>query len=142
MALVFCLFSHSHSHPHYRFENCVPRRAPRRPYFLRSFMRVSRVRKPESRSFLIMPVAGSAGGVAGTARRLPGIERLAVGARSGSDGCFDGIAFAFSRAFFSSRYALMTVVLSKTVPLLLVGRAEHRLDRAGQALATPPRPAR
>ena len=36
------------SSPHYlrtyRFENCTPRRAPRRPYFLRSFMRESRVR--------------------------------------------------------------------------------------------------
>lgn len=27
----------------YRFENCVPLRAPRRPYFFRSFMRLSRV---------------------------------------------------------------------------------------------------
>jgi len=34
----------------YRLENCVPRRAPRRPYFLRSFMRPSRVSRPLWRS--------------------------------------------------------------------------------------------
>ncbi len=33
-----------------RFENCVPFRAPCRPYFLRSFMRESRVNAPPSRS--------------------------------------------------------------------------------------------
>lgn len=33
-----------------RLENCVPRRAPRRPYFLRSFFRASKVRSPASRS--------------------------------------------------------------------------------------------
>src|SRR5690606_17008750 len=35
--------------PDYRFENWKRRRAPRWPYFLRSFMRLSRVRKPFSR---------------------------------------------------------------------------------------------
>ena len=30
----------------YRLLNCVPRRAPRRPYFFRSFMRPSRVSSP------------------------------------------------------------------------------------------------
>jgi len=35
----------------YRLENCVPLRAPCKPNFLRSFMRASRVRYPESRSF-------------------------------------------------------------------------------------------
>ena len=34
----------------YRFENWKPRRAPRRPGFLRSFMRPSRVSRPASRS--------------------------------------------------------------------------------------------
>jgi len=33
----------------YRFENWVPRRAPCKPHFLRSFMRESRVMKPLSR---------------------------------------------------------------------------------------------
>src|SRR5262249_23309702 len=38
-----------------RLENWKLLRAPLRPYFLRSFMRPSRVRYPESRSFLAMP---------------------------------------------------------------------------------------
>ena len=33
-----------------RFENCVPRRAPRRPYFFRSFIRPSRVSIPLCRN--------------------------------------------------------------------------------------------
>src|SRR6266481_3075213 len=42
-----------------RFENWNALRAPLRPYFLRSFMRPSRVRKPESRSFLAMALMAS-----------------------------------------------------------------------------------
>ena len=49
-----------------RFENWKLLRAPLRPYFLRSFMRPSRVRKPESRRRLAMlggpSAAASAGG--------------------------------------------------------------------------------
>src|SRR5439155_9824501 len=43
----------------YRFENWNALRAPLRPYFLRSFMRPSRVKYPESRSFLAMALTVS-----------------------------------------------------------------------------------
>src|SRR5436190_19783368 len=52
--------------PDYRFEYWTPRRAPRRPYFLRSFMRGSRVSNPAARR-----TDSSAGSIFLRARAMP-----------------------------------------------------------------------
>ena len=128
---------------HYRFENCRPTASRRqgRPYFLRSFMRASRVRNPESRIFLIMPVAdidgiGRCRG-SGRNRHAAGNQcRAADGPGSMNDRCWaNRDRFGLLAGLLLVLVALDDGRIAKGFRLLLALRTEHGLERASHTLA-------